>query len=288
MEIVAQSAGPEAAWTWAPAVLFALPAYAVVYIMRWRHVRRTSHRGAGGWRLVAFLAGLLALFVALVSPVDRLGEQMFFWHMAQHILLLDIAPILLITGLSKVILRPITAALLRVERALGPLDHWAAAMVLYVGTLWTWHIPALYELALRDSAVHVFQHLTLLSVGALFWWHVLGPIRPRRAATGLAVLAFASATKVLTGLLASAITFSPFGSVFYDFYSAQPRMWGLSAAEDQQLAGGLMMFEELFVMFSAVTFMFVRMLGEADRAEERLERYGSGDASGESSTSSSA
>lgn len=79
---------------------------------------------------------------------------------------------------------------------------------------------------------------------------------------------------MVTGILASIITFTPFGSYFYEFYAAQPRMWGLTVSEDQQLAGALMMFEELFVMFSAVTFMFVRMLGESDRADERTERYG--------------
>ena len=206
--------------------------------------------------------------------------------MVQHILLLDIAPILLIAGLSKILLRPLTARLLRVEEASGPLNHWATAMLLYAGTLWTWHIPALYELALRDPVVHVVQHITLLSVGLLFWWHVLGPIRPRRGASGLAVLAFIGGTKLLTSLLASAITFAPSGSTFYDFYGAQPRMWGLSAAEDQHLAGGLMMFEELTVMLSAVMFMFARMLGESDRADERAERYESGEGSGGSGLAS--
>ena len=256
-------------------VLATVPGYGALYVWRWRQVRQDpSARGAEGWRLAAFLAGLLAMLAALVSPIDRLGEQMFFWHMAQHILLLDVVPILLIAGLSKTILRPVTARVLRIEERVGFLGHWAPAMALYVGVLWTWHLPALYELALRDSAVHVFQHLTLLTVGSLFWWHVLGPIRPRRTARGMSVFGFAATTKVLTGILASIITFTPFGSYFYDFYSQQPRLWGLDASEDQQLAGALMMFEELFVMFSAVTYMFVRMLGETDRAEERAERYG--------------
>ena len=268
---------PDTSWTLPPVVLATLPAYALVYTARWRRVRRTgSTRGAEGWRLASFLAGLLALLAALASPVDRLGEQMFFWHMAQHILLLDIVPILLVAGLSKVLLRPVTTRLQAVEERAGRLGHWAVAMALYVGTLWTWHLPALYELALRDGAVHVFQHLTLLFVGSLFWWHVLGPIRPRKTARGLSVLGFTATTKVLTGILASIITFTPFGSYFYEFYAEQPRLWDLTASEDQQAAGALMMFEELFVMFSAVTYMFVRMLGESDRADERVERYGPG------------
>jgi len=268
MDAIAQA--PDAGWTWVPAAMIALPAYLVVYARRWRRVRaRERGGGAETWRLLACAAGLVALAVALVSPVARLGEQMFIWHMTQHILLLDVAPILLIAGLSEVLLRPVGARLRAVEERAGPLGHWATAMFLYAGTLWAWHLPALFELALRHPAIHALQHLMLFSVGWIFWWHVSGPIRPPRAAQGIAVLGFMSGTKVMTGVLASLITFMPFGGIFYDFYASQPRLWGLDATEDQQIAGALMMFEELLVMFTAVTFMFVRMLGEPDPADER-------------------
>lgn len=275
MTDAAEALSPDASWSWPPIVLVALAGYLAIYGARWARVRaRNGPRGASGWRLLAFLGGVLALFAALVSPIDILGEQMFFWHMVQHILLLDVAPLLLIGGLSKVLLRPVTAGVRRIEHAVGPLAHPATALALYVGTLWAWHVPAAYELALTEEPVHALQHMNLLAVGLLFWWHVLGPVRPRRRVRGMAVLAYVGGTKFLTGLLAIAITFSPLGRFFYDYYADKPRMWDFSVDDDQAAAGALMMTEELLVMTAAFAFMFVRMLGESEREEERVERYG--------------
>ncbi|HWT25127.1 MAG TPA: cytochrome c oxidase assembly protein, partial [Solirubrobacteraceae bacterium] len=263
---------PDDAWTWAPAVLIALPGYWLLYVWRWRTVRaRHGHRGATGARLAAFTGALLALAVALISPVDRLGEQMFSWHMAQHILLLDVAPILFYLGLSKVLLRPVTARLQGVERAIGPLAHPAFAVLLYGGMLWTWHIPAMYELALRNAEAHVAQHLLFVTTGLIFWGHVFSPIRSRFPLRGPSVGAYMGGAKFVTGVLASAIAFSPVG--FYGFYGDQPRMWGLTAGEDQQLAGAMMMTWELIVMTSAFALLFVRMLADSEREEQRRERF---------------
>jgi len=263
----------DASWTWSPGVLIALAAYAALYVGRWRRVRaERGPRGADFWRLAAFTGGLVAVFVALISPIDRLAEQMFVWHMAQHVLLLDVASILLLAGLSPRLLRPITARVRRLEEAAGPLAHPAAGALLYIGTLWMWHIPAMYQLALRDSFVHALQHLNLMTVGLLFWWHVIRPIPPRRALRGMAVGAYMASTKFFTGILASAVTFSPIG--FYAYYSAQPRSWGMTLEDDQNLAGALMMTEELIVMTTAFMLMFIRMLSESERDEQRAERYG--------------
>src|SRR3954454_17036345 len=122
----------DASWTFDPGALALVGLAAVAYVPRWRRVRaKHGARGAPVGRLLAFAAGLLALIAALISPIDRLGEQSFAMHMVQHILLLDVVPILLIVSLTKVILRPATRRLQRLERAAGPLAHPAAAVVLY-------------------------------------------------------------------------------------------------------------------------------------------------------------
>ena len=82
--------------------------------------REGGARAASGWRLALWCAGVLVLFVALISPVDRLGEQLASMHMVQHLLIADIAPILLTLGLTKWILRPATRRIHRIERAAGP------------------------------------------------------------------------------------------------------------------------------------------------------------------------
>src|ERR687884_1397801 len=130
----------DTSWTFEPGAILLILGLGGVYIARWRRVRaRHGTIVVSGLRLASFLGGLLALGVALVSPVDRLGEQAFTMHMAQHVLLLDIAPIALICGLTKVLLRPVTRRLQRVERAAGPLAHPVFAVCAYVGFMWLWH-----------------------------------------------------------------------------------------------------------------------------------------------------
>jgi putative membrane protein len=241
------------------------------YVWRWRQVRATSGpRGATATRLAAWLGGLLCLAIALISPIDTLADQVFAMHMIQHVLLLDFAPILLIAGLSKVLLRPVARTVLDLERALGPLAHPVFAVVFYVGMMWIWHIPALYDLALEHGGIHVIEHTCFLTAGTLYWWHLLSPVRGRHL-TGLAPVAYMASTKVFVGLLGIFLTFAP--SSIYSFYEHRPEVWGLHPSDDQALAGAIMAIEQSIVMGVALAYLFVRALGEADRAQEREDRY---------------
>jgi putative membrane protein len=241
-------------------------AVTVVYVRRWWAVRP----GAG--RLASFLAAMALVLVALLSPLDRLAEQLFFMHMIQHLLLLDIAPILALLGLTRVLLRPLTRRLVGVERAAGPLAHPVFAIVLYVGVMALWHVPAMYDAALEHSLLHVVEHLTFGLAGGLYWWHLLSPIRSRRRLGGMGPVVYMLATKVLVGLLGILLAFSP--NPIYDFYERQPGYWGLSAGTDQAVGGLVMTLEQSIVMGVALVFLFVRALAESEREEERAERYG--------------
>jgi cytochrome c oxidase assembly factor CtaG len=212
------------------------------------------------------------LVVALLSPVDRLGEQAFVMHMTQHVLLIDLAAILLILGLTKVILRPVTRRLQRFEEAAGPFGHPVFAIVAYVVVMWAWHVPALYDAALEHSFVHVLEHVTFMSAGFLYWWHLLAPIRSRRRLGGMGPVVYMLSTKLLVGLLGIAITFAP--DAVYDYYKGREGIWGLSADVDQELAGAVMALEQSIVMGIALAWLFVVMLGESQRNDERAERYG--------------
>ncbi|WP_445151819.1 cytochrome c oxidase assembly protein [Baekduia sp. Peel2402] len=241
------------------------------YLRRWLKVRRTSGpRGAGWVQLSAWLGGVLCIAIALISPIDTLADQVFAMHMVQHVLLLDFAPILLIAGLSKVLLRPVARTVLDLERALGPIAHPAFAVVFYVGMMWLWHIPVLYDAALEHSAVHVLEHTFFLSAGLLYWWHLLSPVRGRHL-TGLAPVVYMVSTKVFVGMLGIFLTFAP--TSIYSFYEKRPEVWGLHASDDQALAGAIMAIEQSIVMGVALAYLFVRALGEADRAQEREDRY---------------
>jgi putative membrane protein len=263
----------EYSWTLSPAVLLALALAGTLYARRWRRARaEAGPRAAPGWRALAFACGLALVLVALISPVDELGEQLFVMHMVQHILILDLAAILLILGLTRVLLRPVTRRLVALERAAGPLGHPVFAVLLYAGGMILWHVPAAYDAALANPGLHALEHLMFAAGGLLYWWHLLSPIRARHRLRGLGPVAYMLTTKLAVGLLGIVLTFSP--EALYDFYVRQPRHWGLSPLTDQGLGGALMALEQSLVMGTALVVLFIRQLGEAEREQQRAERYG--------------
>ena len=268
------AAAVDAGWTFAPIVLVALVGYAAVYVARWRTSRREGGaRAASGGRLAAWCAGVATLFVALVSPVDRLGEQLASMHMVQHLLLADIAPILLTLGLTRHILRPATRRIHRIERAAGPFASPWFGVVAYVGAMWLWHVPAMYDAALEHGAVHTLEHLSFAGAGLLYWWHLLSPIRSRLRLGGMGPLAYMASTKLLVGFLGIVLAFAP--DLIYDFYEHPAKRWGLTALDDQHVAGLIMALEQSIVMGIALAWLFARMLGEAEEEDQRAERYAS-------------
>jgi cytochrome c oxidase assembly factor CtaG len=256
---------PDASWTISPGPIVLLTAATVVYVRRWRE------SGEPAWRLALFLAGIVTVAAALLSPIDRLGEQLFFMHMVQHLLLLDIAPILIILGLSKKLLRPVTKRFLPIEQKAGWFATPVFAITLYVLTMWIWHIPALYDGALENSFVHVLEHFAFALAGGLYWWHIFSPIRPRARMLGLGPAGYMASTKILVGLLGVFLTFA--SASFYAFYERQPNFWGLSASEDQAVGGAIMALEQMIVMGAAFAWLFIRLLSESERDEQRAERY---------------
>ncbi len=243
---------------------------------RHRAVRRDSPERAAAeaplWRLCCFLGSLAVALLALLSPLDALADQVFFGHMIQHMLLLDVVPILAILGFTKVILRPVTRAVTDLERRAGPLAHPAFAVVLYVGAIWAWHVPGAYDLAVRHPAVHVLEHLSFVLAGSLYWWHLLSPIRARLRLDGMGPVVYMASTKLFVGALGMGLAFAP--SALYPYYVHHARVWGISAIDDQSIAGLVMAVEQSLVMGAALVFLFIRALSESERAQQRRERYG--------------
>jgi len=262
-------------WTFEPIVLIGIAVALGVYVRRWHRVHAEhGARGASVWRLLAFLGGLTAVAIALISPVDILGEQLATMHMVQHILLLDIVPVLCILGLTKILLRPATRHLSRIERQAGWLAHPAFAVVAYIGLMWLWHVPALYDAALRTPAIHVLEHTCFVVAGGLYWWHLISPIRSRARLGGMGPVLYMVSTKLGVGLLGIFLAFVP--TVLY-LYGQEPEQWGLTHLDDQHLAGVVMALEQSIVMGVALAVLFVRMLSEDEERTRRSERYESHD-----------
>jgi cytochrome c oxidase assembly factor CtaG len=250
---------PRIHWTFEVGPLAAMAVGSYVYARRFRSVRAEASRagarrprGAGWPQALAFSAALVALLAALVSPIDGLGEDyLFSAHMTQHILLGDIAPLLLLLALSRTIMRPATRRLSGLERRLGAVASPPAFIALWLALIY-------------------FEHASFFTAGVAVWWPLVQPVPMRRRLTGIAPFVYIFAAKV--GLAGLGIYLAWSTGVAYDYYLHVPRIWGLSAIEDQNAGGAIMLVEQSIVLAIALCVLLVRMLGQSEEEERRRER----------------
>jgi putative membrane protein len=261
-------------WSFEPQVALAVAIVGGTYIWRFRELRPAARRPSTDYlRAAAFGGGLAVLVAALMSPIDHLGEnRLFSVHMFQHLLIADVAPILLLLGLSRSMMRPVVRRVQPIERTLGPLAHPITALVMMVGIIWLWHLPAMYELALRHPWAHEIEHMSFFGAGIAFWWYVIEPVPPRHRLRGMAAVAYVAGAKLLLGALGLVLAFSP--SAFYDTYKEAPRTWGLTPLEDLNVGGLVMMLEQSIVLAIFFALLFARMIERSEQAQRRQERLG--------------
>jgi putative membrane protein len=213
-------------------------------------------------RTASFVAGCALLVAALVTPLDTLAREYLVWgHLLQNVVLAEWAPLLLVLGIP-----PALALRLTRPRVVRFLTRPYVALPLWVGTYALWHVPALYDAALRHpSSLLALEHATYVVTGALFWWCVWQDAPHRlssMARAGYVVAAF-----VLSAPLGLVLALVP--RPLYDFYAAAPeRVWGLSRLEDQQLGGMTMAGEQSIVFFAVFAYWFACFLAEQERLEE--------------------
>jgi cytochrome c oxidase assembly factor CtaG len=169
-----------------------------------------------------------------------------------------------------VILRPVTRRLMRVERALGPLASPPVAILVWLGTMYLWHVPALYDAATENAPLHALEHLSFFAAGIALWWPLVQPVPMRRALTGLQPLGYIAAAK--GGLAALGLLLAWSSTAYYPWYEDAPRIWGLSAVEDQNVAGVIMMVEQSLTLVLVMVWVFVRILTRSEQEELRRER----------------
>jgi cytochrome c oxidase assembly factor CtaG len=213
-------------------------------------------------RTVSFLAGCALLVAALVTPLDTLARTYLVWaHLLQNVVLAEWAPLLLVLGIP-----PALAERLTRPRAVRALTLPYVALPLWVGTYALWHVPALYDAALRHpSSLLALEHATYVASGTLFWWCVWQEAPHRLSSMARAGYVFAAF--VLSAPLGLVLALVP--RPLYDFYAAAPeRVWGISRLEDQQLGGMTMAGEQSLVFFAVFAYWFARFLAEQERLEE--------------------
>jgi putative membrane protein len=256
----------DTSWTFDPLQVVPTLLVAALYARRVITLRRRGTH-VPGWRIGVFAGGIGMLLAALVSPVHTLGEQLFTFHMTQHVLLGDLAPLALLAGLTGPILRPALAFLHRLRF----LAHPFVALPLWAVNLYLWHLPFLYEAGVRHEAVHALEHLCFFTGGAIMWLPVLETLpAPEWFGTG-AKLGYIAAVRIVETVLGNVFFWA--GSVFYaGVYVHEERLWGLSPLEDQGIAGAVMMIEGSIVTLVALAWLFLRMAGEGELRQQLLER----------------
>jgi cytochrome c oxidase assembly factor CtaG len=239
-----------ASWTLDWGTLCFLLAIAALYFRGWLHLRaELPHKYTTG-KLAAFGGGLVAIVLALESPVDAFGALLLQAHMIQHLLLIAMAPPLLLLGqpvvplmrglprwLFKDALGPFLSSgeLKQIGRAIvHPIVTWFALSAALI----VWHLPRCYELALRSHGWHQVEHACFFWSALLFWWPVIGvwpgdPIWPKWA-----MIPYLLAAGMVNMGLSAVLSFSD--HILYAPYALAPRLWGISALEDQAAAGGIM------------------------------------------------
>ncbi len=219
------------------------------------------------WRVACFTAGLVVLLVALSPPVDEISDSVFAAHMAQHLVIGDIAALLLVLGLTGPLLQPVLH--LRWVERLRPLTNPVPALSLWALNFYAWHIPALYEAAYNNEIVHAGQHLTFLFFGSLMWMPLFGPL-PKPAWFGnFAKLGYIVAVRLFGTLLGNVFIWS--GTVFYGFYHAGEAKHGLGALGDQSIAGAVMMIEQSILTICLFGWLFLRAAAEGEEKQELIE-----------------
>ena len=211
---------------------------------------------APGWRIACFLGGLGLTLVVFVTPLERLAlHYLLTAHLLQNVALAEWSPALVVLGLP-----PAAAAVARKSAAVRMLTHPLVALPLWLASYYAWHVPAVYDAALRHQStlIHV-EHACYFGTGVLAWWPVVQS-SPRRLPSGFRA-AYAFAAFVLASPVGLLLALLP--RPVYDFYVDVPtRVWGLSPLTDQQIGGVTMASEQALVLFIVFLFWFRRFLAE--------------------------
>lgn len=262
-------------------VLVVVVSLGSVYLRGWLRLRRRSARAIGRWDLILYLAGLAAISVALLSPIDALASVLLSMHMVQHLLLLMVAPLLLLLanpfpailwGLPKQARQPAARLFIRsslTRHALRALTSMPVSWTLYVVDLWAWHHPLLYQSALSSEWLHDLQHILFFGTAMLFWWPIVNPAPHLHGAISYGFrIAYLVAATLQNTLLGMAISFPE--KILYPYYRNVPRLRELSPIDDQALGGGIMWVSGHMYLIPILVLIASKLIHEEETVRRRF------------------
>ena len=241
-----------------------------LYILLYR--RRTGtlaaeHRPVARWRRVSFYAGVSIVTVVQLPPFDGLADSLLVAHMVQHIVIGDLASLLIVLGVTGPILSPLLHT--RASTATRKLSHPLVAVALWAADLYAWHLPIFYQLAIQHDLVHALEHACMLWFGSLLWLALIGPLPKPRWFNGPWELGYVMLVRFLGAVLANALIWAQ--TVFYPVYRATDAARGLSALSDQNLAGGVMMIEQVILTTLLLGWLFRRFTRQDEARQSVLD-----------------
>lgn len=224
---------------------------------------------ASRWQVASYVGAVVILFVSLTGPIHDLSDYyLFSAHMVQHMLIMMIVPPLLLLGLPAWLIRP-ALRLRGVTPVARFLTKPLVAFALYNVVFVVWHFPFMYNAALENHDVHIIQHLMFIATATMMWWPVVNPLPELAIMPGPVQILYLFAIGLPASVVSAFIALSE--EVVYPFYGRAPRVFTLTAVEDQQLGGMIMWVPGMVLLWAAITIIFFRWARREDR-EERAER----------------
>jgi cytochrome c oxidase assembly factor CtaG len=249
----------------APIELLPLLIPAVLYWLRASHLAERG-RPVPLWRQVSFGSGLLTIALSLVG-MGAIADELLYGHMIEHLLIGDLAAILLVLGLTGPLLQPILA--IKPFDRLRALAHPAVALPLWAIDLYVWHVPALYEGTLSSPSVHALEHGMFIFFGCLMWMPVLGPLpKPAWFNAGWKVV-YVIGVRFVGAVLGNVLIWS--GTVFYPVYEASDAAHGIDPLTDQGIAGAIMMGEGMIVTLAVLSWAFLKWAADTTERQRLLD-----------------
>jgi len=230
------------------------------------HTLSSTRNPVPGWRQACFYAGFVVIGAALTS-LGTAAEELLYVHMIEHLLLGDIAALLIVLGLTG----PLIAPILKIPLfdRLKVLAHPVVAFPLWAVDLYVWHLPLFYQAALRHSAVHAVQHAMFLGLGINMWMCLFGPLPMPQWFGNLGRLAYIIAVRLAGTVLGNIFLWS--GTVFYPFYLHGDSLHNISPLADQNIAGAIMMVEESILTLGLFCWLFLRTAREGEERQDLLD-----------------
>ena len=259
------------AFSFDPAVIVLLAGAAGLYARAVRVLARRGYRVPPGQQ-AAWYGGMALTAVGLLSPIDRLGDELLIAHMGQHLLIADLAAPLLLLGIRSPVYafllpRGVLVPLARrtgLRRAFRRLRRPLVAIAVWVVVLYGWHLRFAFEAAAANDLLHALQHQSFVLAAVLVWWSVIEPKR-RRLPGELWKVPYILGAR-LPGMFLGMAFILLRTPAYPDLYARTAQEHGLSPITDQQVAGGMMLGLDLLVMLFCVAFFFYRSAQDEDRA----------------------